>query len=102
MKTITLAHSDLTKTIYAIIGKEKIDITDQAIAEVKAIKALEQEPKTVSIPKGATNGDVIKALFPSVEVKEKNNGYEVYVGIGTACQYFNYQWWNSLYESEGE
>ncbi len=61
-----------------------------------------QEPKTVSIPKGATNGDVIKAMFPWVEVKEKNNGYEVYFGIGTASQYFNYQWWNAPYEIEGE
>ncbi len=59
-----------------------------------------QEPKTVSIPKGATNGDVIKTMFPWVEVKEKNNGYEVYFGIGTASQYFNYQWWNAPYESE--
>lgn len=55
----------------------------------------------IEIPKNATNGDVIKVMFPLVEVKEKNNGYEVYFGIGTASQYFNYQWWNALYkESE--
>lgn len=41
MAKIILAHSELTNTIYALIGKEKIDITEQAIAEVKAIKALE-------------------------------------------------------------
>lgn len=45
-----------------------------------------------------TNGDVIKAIFPSVEVKEKNNGYEVYFGVGTAIQFFNHQWWNSPYK----
>lgn len=44
MKTIKLAHSELTGTIYALIGKEKVDITAQAIAEVKAIESLDQEP----------------------------------------------------------
>lgn len=46
----------------------------------------------------ATNGDIIKAMFPNVEVKEKNNGYEVYFGIGTCIQFFNYKWWNSPYK----
>lgn len=58
--------------------------------------------KTIQImidKRGAvTNGDVIKAIFPSVEVKEKNNGYEVYFGVGTAIQFFNHQWWNSPYK----
>ena len=54
------------------------------------------------IPEGATNGDMIKAMFPLVEVKEKNNGYEVYFGIGTATQYFNHQWWNAPYKKESE
>lgn len=49
-----------------------------------------------------TNGDVIKAVFPNVEVKEKNNGYEVYFGVGTAIQFFNHQWWNAPYKAESE
>lgn len=54
----------------------------------------------VEIAGNLTNGDMIKAMFPSVEVKEKNNGYEVYFGIGTAIQYFNYQWWNAPYKAD--
>lgn len=57
------------------------------------IKALKQQNF-----EGKTNGDVIKAMFPSVEVKEKNNGYEVYFGVGTAIQFFNHKWWNSSYK----
>ena len=49
-----------------------------------------------------TNGDVIKAMFPDVEVKERNNGYQVYFGIGTAIQYFNHMWWNAPYKSGGD
>ncbi len=52
----------------------------------------------IIIPENATNGDMIKALFPNVEVKEKNNGYEVYFGVGTAIQLFNNQWWNAPYD----
>lgn len=51
---------------------------------------------------GLTNGDVIKIMFPDVEVKEKNNGYEVYFGVGTAIQFFNHQWWNAPYKAGGE
>lgn len=47
-----------------------------------------------------TNGEVIKTMFPDVEVKEKNNGYEVYFGVGTAIQFFNHQWWNAPYTAE--
>jgi hypothetical protein len=46
-----------------------------------------------------TNGDVIKAMFPNVDVKERNNGYEVYFGVGTAIQFFNHQWWNAPYKA---
>lgn len=49
-----------------------------------------------------TNGDVIKAMFPDVDVKERNNGYEVYFGVGTAIQFFNYKWWNTPYKAESE
>lgn len=60
--------------------------------------------KALTIPEKPTNGDMITAMFPNVEVKEKNNGYEVYLGVGTAIQFFNHQWWNAPYsaESEGE
>lgn len=49
-----------------------------------------------------TNGDVIKVMFQDVDVKEKNNGYEVYFGVGTAIQFFNYKWWNAPYKAESE
>lgn len=52
----------------------------------------------IIIPQNPTNGDMIKAMFPDVEVKEKNNGYEVYFGVGTAIQLFNHQWWNKPYK----
>lgn len=49
-----------------------------------------------------TNGDVIKAMFSDVDVKERNNGYEVYFGVGTAIQFFNRKWWNAPYKAGSE
>ena len=54
------------------------------------------------LPRDATNGDIIKAMFPDVEVKEKNNVYEIYFGVGTCIQFFNHQWWNAPYKRGGE
>lgn len=76
---------------------EKADPIDMAEVFDLANKALEQTSF-----KGKTNGEVIKAMFPDVDVKEKNNGYEVYFGVGTAIQFFNHQWWNAPYKVESE
>ena len=40
-----IAHSELTNEIYIIVDKEKYRVTEQAIKAVKAINALEQEPR---------------------------------------------------------
>ena len=75
----------------------------------------------VMIPKNATNGDMIKAIFPSMEVKEETIkstlsnqniliGYEVFLyirkprkegefGYGTRMK-FSKEWWNAPYEKE--
>lgn len=41
-----IAHSELTNEIYIVQGRNKYRVTEQAIHAVKAIIALEQEPKT--------------------------------------------------------
>lgn len=79
----------------------KDDPSDVVFRKYAVRQLIKAQPvvNAIPIPEGATNGDVIKAMFPLAEVKEKNNGYEVYFGIGTATQYFNYQWWNAPYNS---
>lgn len=39
MKAPTLAYSELTGTIYICYGREKIDVTEQAIKMIKEIQA---------------------------------------------------------------
>lgn len=87
------AFMDSYNGIETPIGYRKV-VDMQVVEDLPPVKP--------TFPKGTTNGDMIKAMFPNVEVTEKNNGYEVYFGIGTATQYFNYQWWNAPYKkSEG-
>lgn len=67
-------------------------------------------PKTIQImidKRGAvTNGDVIKAVFPSAEIGENKYTYVVCVKLPYHTQYdtgllFDKDWWNSPYK-EGD
>lgn len=67
----------------------------------KIISMLEQEPRTVSIPEGATNGDVVQIMFnkmfPKTIILYKNDESELTVSL--IC---SREWWEMPYkESEG-
>lgn len=60
--------------------------------------------QAIPIPKGATNGDVIKAMFPNIEaneIKTNTGGYiEVkYLDTTDKCDAtaFRKNWWNASY-----
>jgi hypothetical protein len=73
---------------------------------VKPYKKLDVIP----IPAGATNGDVIKAMFPNIEVKPHmayglKNGIKVRVYIDEFSVFdlwFPTRWWNTPYKKEVE
>lgn len=60
------------------------------------------------IPDNATNGDMIKAMFPEVEVqeimgwfdKDKVLGYRTW--LGGRSQDYLFDWWNAPYKKEVE
>lgn len=50
----------------------------------------------IKIPDNATNGDVIKALFPNEIIELSGGYYESYIrGMS-----FKYDWWNTPYTKE--
>lgn len=63
---------------------------------------------TIIVPKNATNGDMIKAIFPNAEIKEimgsfdkdKLLGYRTW--LGGRSQDYRLDWWNALYKVESE
>lgn len=72
-----------------------------------------EEVNTIDIPKNATNGDMIKAMFPDAEITQIRGtfkgdllGYRTW--LGGHSQDFLLDWWNSPFkrgdktESEGE
>lgn len=59
------------------------------------------------LPKEATNGDMIKAMFPDVEIEEnpshKKCGSFYLTFKGNTCTMVtDYSWWNALYKRGGE
>lgn len=63
----------------------------------------------IPIPEGATNGDMIKALFPdivaeTVKLDGEIIGYDICnMDIGTYAEtYFTESWWNAPYKKEVE
>ena len=55
--------------------------------------------KGIAIPENATNGDVIKTMFPNASVYEHNGGATYSVNN----EYnFNATWWNAPYKKESE
>ena len=70
--------------------------------EFNTIKTLNMQPtvKAIVIPDGATNGDMIKKLFPYADIKIFSNKRKIY---GVKFRHdsleltFNEEWWNSKY-----
>ncbi len=56
----------------------------------------------IPIPEGATNGDVIKAMFPSSEVREIMDDLVHYTLDGYVGAYITKDWWNALYRIDEE
>lgn len=75
-----------------------------------AINALEQksEQSRIDLPESATNGDVIKAMFPDVEITElfgiydEDRLYGYSTWFGGQPQDFFLDWWNAPYKEEGK
>ncbi len=59
----------------------------------------------IPIPTGATNGDMIKALFPCLEKYEYEEPYThgiALAGNDNRVTWFANEWWNAPYKAEGE
>ena len=66
--------------------------------DVKKVNAIE-------IPENATNGDVIKVMFPNGKVIECDEavGYEQMLDDKYSyCSWFDGLWWNAPYRKEGK
>lgn len=60
----------------------------------------------IIVPNGATNGDMIKAMFPNVKTWEvtRDDVHCAYIDFKDICEIksFPLSWWNSPYKKEVE
>ena len=68
-------------------------------------KVEEEEVDAIEIPENATNGDMIKAMFPNIQWDNECNG--VFYGYKTNDRMMpmlgaDFNWWNALYKKEVE
>ena len=58
----------------------------------------------ISIPENATNGDMIRAMFPNAKIyaSQSLKSVNVVTEYGLDAQVFDLSWWNAPYKSESE
>ena len=84
-------------------GNEIIFILEEQIKDLKdsLYEARKLLKNAIPIPDNATNGDVIKAMFPTYDIEIEGNyvtcWIDEYKWIG-----FNGDWWNAPYKTESE
>ena len=71
---------------------DKVNTFDTNISDV--LKVLEN---CIEIPNGATNGDVIKTIFPNIEI-EGIGGEIKCIAAKNGTSYFALDWWNAPYK----
>ena len=71
---------------------DKVNTFDTDISDV--LKVLEN---CIEIPNGATNGDVIKTIFPNIEI-EGIGGEIKCIATKGGTSYFALDWWNAPYK----
>ena len=54
------------------------------------------------IPDNATNGDVIKTMFPNIEVEEQGKDLFIVFNMDIQGTPFYKAWWNSPYQKGGK
>ena len=70
----------------------KVNTFDINISDV--LKVLEN---CIEIPNGATNGDMIKTIFPNIEI-EGIGGEIKCIATKNGTSYFALDWWNAPYK----
>lgn len=68
---------------------------------------VDKSPTVLTIPENPTNGDMIKALFPNIEIYDSEKMESVYTGIpfgkyiGANVDCMR-EWWNAPYKENGK
>lgn len=82
---------DIGNRIIGVMGGDEI------MSEIE--KDIEPTPKMIAIPNNATNGDMIKAIFPSIESRlDEKTGIMLVKWTDGTTKTFKASWWNAPYK----
>ena len=90
-----MTKEELTRNL-KYTEENKVNTFDTNISDV--LKVLEN---CIEIPNGATNGDMIKTMFPNIEI-EGIGGEIKCIAAQNGTSYFALDWWNAPYKKCGE
>ena len=90
-----MTKEELTRNL-KYTEENKVNTFDTNISDV--LKVLEN---CIEIPNGATNGDMIKTMFPNIEI-EGIGGEIKCIAAKNGTSYFALDWWNAPYKKGGE
>lgn len=95
-----MTKEDIIRNLKYTIEKHKNDRVDTFGTNISTMCAdiLTVLDRCIEIPEGATNGDMIKAIFPNCVIDEDFGG-AVITNIDNK-QYWRKEWWNSPYRKE--
>lgn len=90
-----------TRDLHNVVTKRKADYGKLATLIDNIVEGMvEETPTAIRIPKNATNGDIIKAMFPNKcpNVDFNENFGRVWIMVnGEDVANFRLDWWHSPY-----
>lgn len=84
-------------------GERTINALTFAIESIKVDRAYDlayEKVDFIEIPEGATNGDMIKAMFPNAKKHESIEYHNILFAPSCHLECCNEDWWNSPYRKE--
>lgn len=93
----------LSDDVGITISLDKIDSLKFALESIKVDRAYDlayEKVDFIEIPEGATNGDMIKSIFPQLEVFIMGDNQQVTILCGEVRMDFDKDWWDSPYRKE--
>ena len=92
---------DLDESLLDGIKSDDFDFARQVVKNFQGTIASAIANGT-PIPDNATNGDVIKAIFPNADIEIHNITVYVIFDMRSNVIPFDLDWWNALYQKGGK
>jgi hypothetical protein len=103
MDTVKMSHEEMIDTLKGLVFGTFDRTTAKEREALDMVIKLQTEPSAdvIPIPRGATNGDMIKAMFPNIEYGKDELGNVFIVSSAQLCYIaFRECWWNAPYKRD--